>query len=93
MADEDILQAIFLHHIGIIWSVELRQRLSACFNDTDVWTELNPKSQDAIDRLRFYCPGRRAKTVTSQSARRNRYFGLFHLMQLPRTDNSKLAGR
>ena len=57
--DEDVLQAIFIHYIGISWCVSLKRSLTELVKSGSVWTwkQGSPMPQEAVAR-RTYCLAR-----------------------------------
>ena len=54
MMDEDILQAIFLHFIGITWSVELKHNFRALVAKKAFWKGPEQMSREELYRQQYY---------------------------------------
>lgn len=54
--DEDVLQAIFIHYIGISWCVTLKRTLTHVVNASSVWKweSGSPMPQEEIDKRSYY---------------------------------------
>lgn len=62
--DEDVLQAIFVHYIGVKWCVNLKMALTMLVGDKGVWRweQGTPAPKEALDQRRYYM-----NTVSEQS--------------------------
>jgi hypothetical protein len=54
MMDEDILQAVFLHFIGVTWSVALKQRFRALVANKSVWKGAVRMPQEDLYRQQYF---------------------------------------
>jgi hypothetical protein len=63
MMDEDILQAIFLHFIGISWSVALKQRFRALVANKSVWKGAIRMPREELYRQQYFL-GNDAVSIT-----------------------------
>nr|OQO25633.1 hypothetical protein B0A51_06060 [Rachicladosporium sp. CCFEE 5018] len=75
---EDVLQALFLHHIGVYWSIFWRDALRAFQNTKDVW-KLAGETMTPLERKRreYYLgtlPGGRTLAVEKRKTYREDYF-------------------
>ena len=84
--DEDVLQAIFIHYVGIQWCVSLKENLINLVKGTTVWKgEHSSKlSPDELDKRSYFLSG---SSTTSGVAveRQTAYTDTFLLSQLPAT--------
>ncbi|MCJ1229281.1 hypothetical protein MMC12_005946 [Toensbergia leucococca] len=88
--DEDLLQAMFLHYIGITWSVALKQRLWELFDC--IWKTGTPMSLEDRERWRFYLGNmHQAGTHNVGAERRKTYREDFFMSHLSSSilDNSR----
>ena len=85
MMDEDILQAIFLHYIGISWSVKMKTALKQIVQDKAVWKPSNPAMSRDDKRRREYFLGQGCTDPTYGLAwaKQNTYEIDYFLAQLP----------
>jgi len=94
---EDLLQAIFLQHIGVAWSNFFREKLQRIFfTDRRVWKKSRSSvSQDAKRRLGYYLGATVQAWPSAQSARRRFYRKGFTLAGLgrPRMQLASKAAR
>ena len=84
MMDEDILQAIFLHYIGLTWSVRTKGALRRVVQNKKVWKESNIAMSRSEKRRREYFLGK--STVSMQGlawTKQNKYEEDYFLAQLP----------
>ena len=85
--DEDVIQAIFIHYVGIKSCVELKAALTAFITDHDddtVWRWQTTPAMTEIDRLRRrYYLGRTREPLNIIEERRRDYTDRFFLAQLP----------
>ena len=84
MMDEDILQAIFLHYIGLTWSVKTKGALRRIVQNKKVWKESNIAMSKSEKRRREYFLGN--GTVSTQGlawTKQNKYEMDYFLAQLP----------
>jgi hypothetical protein len=54
MMDEDVLQAIFLHYVGVTWSVAMKTILSELLRYTRLWKQKTNVPQEETDKRRYY---------------------------------------
>ena len=84
MMDEDILQAIFLHYIGITWSVLVKKTLRDVIRYTSVWKHNIDISQEESDKRRFYLREHRSDRFGNvKKNRQETYRCDFFLSQVP----------
>lgn len=89
MMDEDVLQAIFLHYIGVTWSVSMKTTLSEVIRYTRLWKHNSHVPQEEIDRRRYYLGDWRSGRTVEESSnsveheRQRAYREDFFLSQLP----------
>lgn len=84
MMDEDILQAIFLHYIGLKWSVNTKGALRRIVQNKKVWKESNIAMSRSEKRRREYFLG--SSHISTQGlawTRQNKYEIDYFLAQLP----------
>ena len=88
MMDEDVLEAIFLHYIGIRWSVNVKGILLNIDQSGRSWKWSTSIPQDELDKRQF-CLGesasRRNSSHTVELERRTVYQNEFCLSTLPTT--------
>ncbi|EED21555.1 conserved hypothetical protein [Talaromyces stipitatus ATCC 10500] len=80
--DEDLIDAILFHYIGLKWSVEFREAFLQFF-DSRAWksnAKTIPKAK--IDR-RQYFTGQSTTNASVDNLRRNMYRGSYFMSQLP----------
>ncbi|MCJ1254916.1 hypothetical protein MMC24_002732 [Lignoscripta atroalba] len=86
MMDEDVLQAIFLHYIGITWSVSIKKTLRDVIHYTSLWKQSEYVPQDEADRRQYYLGEHNLQSDPSdslESERQEAYRQKFFLSQLP----------
>jgi len=86
MMDEDVLDAIFLHYIGMTWSVEMKTALSSVSRYTGFWKHNVAVPQVAQERRRYYLGNTRSRAellVSVEKHRQDMYAEDFFLSQLP----------
>lgn len=84
MMDEDILQAIFIHYIGITWSVLVKKTLRDVIRYTSVWKHNIDISQEESDKRRFYLREHRSDRFSNvKKNRQETYRCDFFLSQVP----------
>jgi hypothetical protein len=86
MMDEDVLQAIFLHYIGVTWSVAMKVILSELIRYTRLWKQNSHVPQEVNDMRRYYLGDWRSGEESRNSVERERqevYRQDFFLSQLP----------
>ncbi|KAL8846600.1 MAG: hypothetical protein Q9221_008318 [Calogaya cf. arnoldii] len=94
MMDEDILQAIFLHYIGLSWSVQMKAALRRIVQNKKVWKRPDPAmTRDEKHRREYFLGSSLADSTQSlafkkQAAYENEYF----LAQLPDTVQAGARG-
>ncbi|KAI0878529.1 hypothetical protein GGS24DRAFT_443235 [Hypoxylon argillaceum] len=83
--DEDVLQAIFIHYVGIKNCVELKKALSNFLDDRDGgWDWTAGKGIPSIDRVRYeYFSGTRLGAESVNNTRSSLFRSSFFLSQLP----------
>ena len=54
MMDEDILQAILMHYIAIVWSVEIKNVLSSSFLGSNTYQKHRPVPREEQDLRNYY---------------------------------------
>lgn len=92
--DEDVLQAILAHYIGIKWCVDVRSRLVNFVQAKGVWNWEDGErlSQAEVDRYQYY-RGRIPNALsTVMQQRKDDYLDTFFLSQLPASTESHYAG-
>jgi hypothetical protein len=85
MMDEDVLDVIFLHYIGMTWSVQLKTTLLDVLRYTGFWNHNVSVPQDAQDRRRYYLGDSRSMVeagVSVEKHRQDMYAEDFFLSQL-----------
>lgn len=87
MMDEDILQAIFLHYIGISWSVKMKASLRGIVQNKNVWKKSHvAMTRDEKSRREYFLgKGRADPTQGLAEARQDAYVTDYFLAQLPET--------
>lgn len=88
MMDEDVLDAIFLHYIGMMWSVEMKSTLCRLVRDSGIWKNNVNIPQDVKDRRKYFLGDNRSSAEGSNSVeklRQDMYRDDFFLSQLPST--------
>ena len=92
--DEDVLQAILTHYIGIRWCIELRSRLLHFVQTKGVWNWDNSEqlSPAEIERYQYYCGKSPSTSNTVMTQRKSDYLNTFFLSQLPASTESFYAG-
>jgi hypothetical protein len=89
MMDEDILDAIFLHYIGMTWNVVMKNVLGDVARYTKIWKNQVHVSQDLKDRRKYFLGAYNTRfetygTMTSvEKGRQDMYWDDFFLSQLP----------
>ena len=85
--DEEMLQALLLHFVGIQWAVHLRTAFYGFFN-SEAWKQSPRNSMDARARQtrQFYLDGRQNSWIV-RSERHERYKREYFLLQLPASFN------
>ncbi|KAI1130400.1 hypothetical protein F5Y10DRAFT_236031 [Nemania abortiva] len=84
--DEDVLQAIFIHYVGIKNCVELKKALTKFLDSREgTWDWTAGKNMSSVDRMRYeYFAGRRMTyDSTVGTTRSDLYRDSFFLSQLP----------
>ena len=88
MMDEDILDAIFIHYIGMTWNTGMKTILCDVARYTGIWKHKVNISDDVRDRRRYFLGEYRSRAETStgvEKARLDTYRDDFFLSQLPST--------
>jgi len=86
MMDEDVLQAIFIHYIGMNWSANLKRILGEAIRYTDIWKKNEQPPQEELDRRRYYLGENRSQFKAGsnvESERQRTYREDFFLSLLP----------
>ena len=84
MMDEDVLQAIFLHYIGVTWSVSMKTVLSELIRYTRLWKQNTYVPQEEKDKRRYYLGDRLSGGSSGvEYERQDVYREDFFLSQLP----------
>ncbi|KAL8879835.1 MAG: hypothetical protein Q9198_002632 [Flavoplaca austrocitrina] len=93
MMDEDILQAIFLHYIGLSWSVQVKAALRRMVQNKKVWKRPEPPmTRDEKHRREYFLgSGSADSTHSLASKKRDAYENEYFLAQLP--DTVEAGGR
>ena len=92
MMDEDILQAIFLHYIGLTWSVKMKAALRRIVQNRQVWKKSAPEMSRDDRRRREYFLGTYAPTQSLAWAKQEAYETDYFLAQLPDTVEAGARG-
>lgn len=95
MMDEDVLQAIFLHHIGINWSVYMKKTVRDVVRYTSIWKHNETLAWNEVDRRKFYLGEQRVRSEADNSVEQERqedYKKDFLLSQLPSSVNEGAGG-
>lgn len=91
MMDEDILDAIFLHYIGMTWNVGMKTILSDVARYTKIWKHQVHVPQDVKDRRKYFLGEHVSRFETYETmisverGRQDMYWNDFFLSQLPST--------
>ncbi|KAI4272982.1 MAG: hypothetical protein LQ337_004941 [Flavoplaca oasis] len=87
MMDEDILQAIFLHYVGLSWSVQMKAALRMVVWNKKVWKMPEPPmTRDEKNRRQYFLGSASADSTQSlASKKRDAYENEYFLAQLPNT--------
>lgn len=83
--DEDVLQAIFIHYVGIQWCVNLKAALTTLVKSKTVWTGERSSTtvpNDQVDE-RFYFLGHYVPSAGVAAQQEEDYTDKFLLSQLP----------
>ena len=94
MMDEDILEAIFLHYIGIVWSVRMKHVLKRLVSNKAVWkSSQEPMPREELYRRKYYL-GKLGTDVKQGIAfeKQETYENDFFLAQLPNTVQAGARG-
>ncbi|KAH8590270.1 hypothetical protein B0O99DRAFT_599138 [Bisporella sp. PMI_857] len=86
MMDEDVLQAIFLHYIGMYWSAGLKRNLEEIVRYTGIWKRGTRLPQDEVDKRQYFLGEWRTRNLWNnsvESERQQTYLDDFFLSQLP----------
>lgn len=95
MMDEDVLDAIFLHYIGMMWSSGTHDDLFQFVSSDDVWTKSSNVSQDVRDRRKYFLGDSRSFREANSGldkARHDMFFDDFFLSQLPASVHEGAGG-
>jgi hypothetical protein len=79
---EDLLQALFLHFIGVKWSVFFKEAFTAFSDFTGAWTSLQKDITELDQKRRDYFLGPTSKTPSVQSKRQSLYKASYFMSQL-----------
>ena len=84
--DEEILQALLLHFVGMKWAVHFRTTFKAFFN-SGAWRQSSEKSLDGLARRKreLFLGREHAYTQSIRNVRRKTYQDDYFMSQLPRT--------
>ena len=84
--DEEILQALLLHFVGMKWAVHFRTTFKAFFN-SGAWRQSSEKSLDGLARRKRerFLAREQVYTQNILKERRETYQGDYFMSQLPRT--------
>ncbi|KAL8714451.1 MAG: hypothetical protein Q9220_001784 [cf. Caloplaca sp. 1 TL-2023] len=87
MMDEDVLQAIFLHYVGLSWSVKLKWALRRTVQDKKVWKRSERRmSRDEKHRREYFLGQSLAESTQSLAWTKKEAYGTeYFLAQLPDT--------
>lgn len=86
MMDEDVLDAIFLHYIGMVWAVGMKNILCELGDTPGMWRHNVNIPQEVKDRRRYFLGDYRAGAEAGGSVEKSRqdmYRSDFFLSQLP----------
>jgi hypothetical protein len=87
MMDEDVLQAIFLHYIGVTWCVSMKRVLTEAIRYTHLWKKGSPlPPQEEEDKRKFFLGSNvvhEEKNGGIEKWRQYTYSNDFFLSQLP----------
>jgi hypothetical protein len=86
MMDEDILDAIFIHYIGMTWNVGMKTILSDVARYTGIWKHKVNVPEDISDRRRYFLGEHRTRHETNtgvEKARLDMFRDEFFLSLLP----------
>jgi hypothetical protein len=95
MMDEDVLEAIFLHYIGIRWSVNMKSILLNLVKSGRVWKRNTSVPQEDLDRRHYYLGDKRFCQENGPKVELERqtfYQNDFCLSQLPTTEYEGAGG-
>ena len=95
MMDEDVLDAIFLHYIGIRWSVNIKSILLTIIQSGRAWKRVPSVPQEAVDRRHYYLGDHRFRQEGGPKVELERqmlYKNDFCLSQLPTTEYEGAGG-
>lgn len=92
--DEDIVQAIFLHYIGITWSVTIKHMLKRLISNKDVWkSSKKPMPVQDKDRRAYYLgEAHTAATRGIASLKQEQHWDDYFLAKLPNTAQAGARG-
>ncbi|KAI1820534.1 hypothetical protein F4861DRAFT_54483 [Xylaria intraflava] len=88
--DEDVLQAIFIHYVGIKNCVSLKKLLADFLNRQGVWNWRAGEKIPSSDRVRYeYFSGAKVDSgLTLEHTRSNLFKSFFFLSQLPESETT-----
>jgi hypothetical protein len=88
MMDEDVLQAVLLHYIGVIFSVAVKGTLTTIMRYGGIWKHQIGVPQEEIDKRQYYLGKHKARYDSWRGVagrRQDTYGEDFFLSQLPTT--------
>lgn len=94
MMDEDILQAIFLHYIGLTWSVKMKAALRRIVQNKYVWKKsASDMSREERHRRAYFLASHHTNPVQSLAQTKQRAYETdYFLAQLPDTVEAGARG-
>jgi hypothetical protein len=95
MMDEDVLQAIFLHYIGMMWAVSLKRPLRDCMFNMQAWKSGADVSRESKDERKYFFGDCRVGQEAGGGVameRRNLYQNDIFLSQLPSSVSDGAGG-
>jgi len=95
MMDEDVLQALLTHYIGVTWSVAVKQTLTNIMRYSGIWKHHIGIPQEEMDKRQYYLGKYRSKYESGRGVaghRQDTYRQDFFLSQLPSTVYEGIGG-
>ncbi|RMY76907.1 hypothetical protein D0863_01647 [Hortaea werneckii] len=89
---EDLLQALFLQHIGVKWSVFFKNTFREFRKTEDVWKSPGQEISYSERKERSYYLGQSSKHPTIMSIKKKRYARDYFLSQLLDSENQEIEG-
>ncbi|KAI7230782.1 hypothetical protein KC330_g6784 [Hortaea werneckii] len=89
---EDLLQALFLQHIGVKWSVFFKNAFREFRKTKDVWKSPGQEIGYSERKERSYYLGQSSKHPTIMSIKKKRYARDYFLSQLLDSENQEIEG-